>query len=169
MELNIIGKGRGWEDAPRDGEAWGITQLILRRPVTRVIDMNDYTLWGDKELKDAIEARSRAAQLGVEYIDRDNYPYDQITKMFGVDYFSNTVDFAIALAIYENYTKINFYGVNMAYHEEYAYQKPGVDFWCGVAIGRGIKLKVYGESSILRTIDKKIYGYGTPQYGILIT
>lgn len=162
--MNIIGKGKGWEDAPLDGESWGITQLILRRPVSRVVDMNDYALWGEREAKEARLARQEALRLDVEYVDLHNYPLNAVIDRFGTDYFSSTVDYAIALALYEGQTEIDLYGVNMANHGEYSYQKPGADFWCGVAIGVGAKVRIHGKwSSLMRTRDNLLYGYGTKQ------
>ena len=167
MKITIIGKGNGWELAPLEGETLGITQLILRRLVSRVIDMNDYSLWGEVEEKEAEEAKKKAGDLNIPYIDRDNYPLSKVIHKFETDYFSNTVDYAIALVIYEGYTEIDLYGVNMSAPGEYAYQKPGVDFWCGMAMGKGIKVNVFGkESRIMKTRDNKLYGYGIPQGGL---
>jgi hypothetical protein len=39
----IIGCATGWEDAPLDGECWGITNIILRRDMTRTFDIHDLT------------------------------------------------------------------------------------------------------------------------------
>jgi len=163
MKVIIIGKGHGWQDAPLEGECWGITQLILRRHVTRVIDLNDYTLWGPDEARDARWARQEAARNGVPYIDRDNYPLKEIIEYFGTDYFSNTVDYAIALALYEGFTEIDLYGVNLSCLSEYIYLKAGVEYWIGRAQGMGAKVRAYGESSVLKTKDGKLYGYGTKQ------
>ena len=162
--VNIIGKGQGWENAPVEGETWGITQLILRRPVKRVIDMNDYSLWGPVEAEEARLSRIKAMDLGIPYIDLENYPLQEIIDYFATDYFSSTVDYAIALAIYERFSEINLYGVNMSNLSEYSYQKPGVDFWCGVAIGKGINLKSHSPiSTIMKTRDGLLYGYGLKQ------
>jgi len=162
--VNIIGKGNGWEDAPVSGNDWGVTQLILRRPVTRVIDMNDYSFWGDKEAEEAAQSRTIAADRGIPYIDLESYPLEAVMAFFDTDYFSNTVDYAIALAIYEGYEEVNLYGVNMEVESEYAYQKPGVDFWCGVAKGKGVKVNVHGQrSTIMKTNDGFLYGYAYPQ------
>ena len=41
MIVNIIGKGYGWDKAPAISDqydSWGVTQLLLRRPVDLVID-----------------------------------------------------------------------------------------------------------------------------------
>jgi hypothetical protein len=165
-KITIVGKGTGWEDAPLTGETWGITQLILRRNVSRVIDMNDYSLWGDKEAREAEESRRRAAELKVPYVDLSNYPLAEVIADFNTDYFSNTVDYTLALAIHEGFMEIDLYGVNMSNPGEYAYQKPGVEFWIGMAMGRGVNVRTFGDhSTILKTRDGKLYGYGTPQKG----
>lgn len=169
MKVTIIGRGIGWREAPKDGNTLGITHLNLNHPVKRVIDMNDYTLWGDCEARLAVKSRAKATREGVPYIDRDNYPLNQIIDFFGIDYFSNTVDYAIALSIYEKYDEIDIHGVTMEQGGEYAYQKPGVEFWIGQALGRGIKTKIFGDrSSILKTQDGLLYGYGIPQRKELI-
>jgi len=126
--------------------------------------MNDYRLWGETERLEAERARALAVERGVEYVDLSNYPLDAVIVSLGVDYFTSTVDYAIALAIYEGYGAITLYGVNMISGSEYAYQKPGVDFWCGYAVGSGIALTVHGRiSSVMKTRDGLLYGYGTEQ------
>jgi hypothetical protein len=163
LKVTILGKGEGWADAPEDGIRWGICQT-LRANVSRIIDMNDYSLWGDLEAYANNLSRKRAAKNSVPYVDLTNYPLDHIVKFFGTDYFSNTVDYALALAIYEGFTEIDLYGVNMSYGGEYFWEKPGVEFWVGMALGRGIKVTVHGEkSTIMKTRDGLLYGYGTPQ------
>ncbi len=169
MKVTIIGKGRGWEDAPLEGRTWGITQLILQRPVCLVIDMNNYSdgRWGEKEAVEALVARGICKRRGIPYICLENYPLKVIKEFFETDYFSNTIDYAIALAIYQKFSEIALYGVNMEVDTEYSYQKPGVDFWCGVAKGRGIQVKVFGQhSTIMKTKDGLLYGYDYPQGGI---
>lgn len=167
MRICIIGKGRGWAEAPECGtgyKIWGLTQLILRRPVDRVIDMNNYTLWGPVEADEAARARVLAEERGVEYIDRESYPLAKVIEFFGTDYFSNTVDYAIALALFERFDEIHLYGVTVEVGSEYYFEKPGVDFWCGYALGRRAKVIVHGQySTIMRTKDGCLYGYDTPQ------
>lgn len=41
--VTIIGCAGGWEDAPETGECWGITNIILRRDMTRMFDIHDLT------------------------------------------------------------------------------------------------------------------------------
>jgi hypothetical protein len=169
MRLNLIGKGRGWEDAPpcnKDYHTWGITQLILRRKVDLVIDMNDYSdnKWGARETLDAVMARNQATKDGIPYIDLLNYPLKEIERFFKTDYFSSTMDYAVALAVYKGYEKIDFYGMNMEWGTDYSVLKSGIDFWCGYAMGKGVEIVPHGEhSTIMKTEDGLLYGYGTPQ------
>jgi hypothetical protein len=165
--MNIIGKGSGWENAPTEGECWGITQVICRRPVTRVIDMNDYRLWGQIQADEAKKAREIAKNINVEYIDLENYPLNHVIQRFKTDYFNSTVDYAIALALYESYDDIHLWGINMINNEEYRHQKPGVEFWCGYAKGLGCNIEVHGKlSGIMKTKDGNLYGYDISQKNI---
>jgi hypothetical protein len=164
MKVILIGKGYGCANAPKEGETWGICQSTKRPFVKRIIDMNDYSLWGDFEAKMDRLSRKMASENNIPYYDLTNYPIKEIIEFFGVDYFSNTVDYALALAIYDGATEIDLYGVNMELGSEYEFEKPGVEFWIGLAMGRGIKVAVFGDrSTILKTKDKKLYGYGTWQ------
>lgn len=168
MEVILLGKGKGWRDAPRDIETWGITQQLTDRPISRIIDMNDYALWGKLEEKRDKASRVRATELGIPYYDLETYPYQTIIEFFKTDYFSSTVDYAIALALYEGYKHLHFWGINMELESEYEYQTPGANFWCGMAMGMGAKITIHGMwSTILKNKDGKVYGYGWPQKGLL--
>jgi len=162
--INIIGKGKTWVDAPHDGESWGITQLILRRPVSLVIDMNVYDdgRWGEQERLNAMAARAISKAGNIPYICLENYPLREIVECFKTDYFSSTVDYAIALALYRGYEEIDLYGVTLS-AVDYSTLKCGCDFWCGYAKGLGVKITVHGESTVMKTIDGLVYGYDIPQ------
>ena len=175
--INIVGKGTGWENAPYEGEVWGATQLILYRWVSRLIDMNDYSddKWGLDKTFLAKQAEEKATKDNIPVTDLDNYPIDEIVKYFGTDFFSNTIDYMIALAIYEGATEINIYGCSMETSEEYQYQRPGLHFWIGQAMGRGIKVRIMGKRCNLLKVDNSrttiwlkatnglMYGYETAQ------
>lgn len=164
--VNIIGRGIGWDKAPLEEYSWGITLTNLNRKVDLVIDMNIYHdgRWGQDELDKATKSRLLAAQDSIPYIDLLSYPLRSIIEHFHTDYFSNTVDYALALAIYQGFTSISLYGINMANDTEYSYQKPGVEFWIGQAMGRGIDIQIQrGYSTLLKTRDNMLYGYNKRQ------
>jgi hypothetical protein len=164
--VNIIGKGWTWADAPTEGESWGLTQLLLRRPVSLVIDMNVYEdgRWGEQEKKEARIVSQRCKESGIPYVWLENYPIKEVMARFDTDYFSSTLDYAIALALYRGYDEINLYGITMTI-ADYSSLKCGCDFWCGYAKGLGVKVKVHGETTVMRTTDGKLYGYDKPQGG----
>jgi hypothetical protein len=162
--VNIIAKGATWVDAPMEGESWGLTQLLLRRPVSLVIDMNVYSdgRWGEQEKKEAERVRERCEKENIPFIGLENYPIKEVMDAFDTDYFSSTLDYAIALALYRGHDEINLYGVTMSF-SDYGKLKCGCDFWCGYAKGLGVKLTIHGATTVMQTTDGKVYGYDVPQ------
>jgi hypothetical protein len=80
------------------------------------------------------------------------YPVDDIKAMLpgfewqsangntGKHYLTSSVSQAIALGIYKGYKRIECWGMEMNTDTEYRYQRDGVTFWQGVALGRGIEV-----------------------------
>lgn len=64
------------------------------------------------------------------------------------EYYTSSVAYMLALAIYENIPKIEIYGVEMASDTEYRWQRPGAEFWIGLAIGRGITVQLHPDSHL---------------------
>ena len=84
------------------------------------------------------------------------YPLQKIIETFG-NYFTNSVSYMIALAIYQNATEIGCYGVDMATGSEYGPQRPSCEFFLGVAAGMGIKITIPKVADLLKT--KFLYGF----------
>jgi hypothetical protein len=76
-------------------------------------------------------------------------------KIEQVKHFSSSTAYAIALAIYQGKKKIEMVGIEMTSDTEYVRQRPGVFFWLGIAIGRGIDVVLH--SPLL--MKDKDYGY----------
>lgn len=94
---------------------------------------------------------------------------DVINDIFGdrlikgadpIDFFTSSVDYMLALAIYERWDVIELYGVEMGSNTEYRYQREGVHFFTGVAVARGIRVEIPQNSVLFRT---KRYGYDGSQ------
>lgn len=96
------------------------------------------------------------------------YPLEEILNEFKpcflredrARYFTNSISYMIALAIYEGFEEIHIYGVDMATNavdSEYAKQRPSCEFWLGVAVGRGIKIEIPDESDLLKA--RFMYGF----------
>lgn len=68
----------------------------------------------------------------------------------------------IAYAILTGVKSIDFWGVNQHGMKEYINERKGVEFWIGLAMGHGIKIKVNGPSHLLKNESKVLYGYKRP-------
>ena len=88
------------------------------------------------------------------------YPIEEIQAWLseidnsGINYFTNTVSFQIALAIYEGFDIIHLYGVDMAVGSEYEKQRPSCEFFCGIAKGLGIELYIPIQSDLLKCMER---------------
>ena len=106
------------------------------------------------------------------------YPVERLIQKHGVDYFTSTVSFMLAWAIdsidkkvactgdaYSDYT-IGVFGIDLIVGTEYEVQKACVEYWLGIAEGRGITLALPKQSALL----KQAYRYGyekAPDTGII--
>lgn len=64
------------------------------------------------------------------------FPKDELVEHFG-NYFTNSISWMIALAIWEEFEEVHIYGVDMATDSEYAYERPSVEFFLGWFKGKG--------------------------------
>lgn len=96
------------------------------------------------------------------------YPLDAICKRFlknltrndgeikRLRYFTNSISYAIALAIFSGYERILLYGAEMQSNTEYSYQRDNVAFWVGLATGYGVNVEIH---SAFNLFDQPMYGY----------
>jgi hypothetical protein len=84
------------------------------------------------------------------------YPIEEIKTTFG-KYFTSTIAYMIALAIYEGANEIGVWGCDMLADEEYGQQKACCEYLLGIARGKGIELVIAEESPILRA--ERMYAY----------
>jgi len=70
-------------------------------------------------------------------------------------FYISTIDYMSALAIYEGFDRIEYYGVELREKTEWAMQKSGATFWAGFARGRGIEVLTPRDSVL---ISAPLYG-----------
>ena len=122
------------------------------------------------------------ADAGVEIINTHRvkelkskmFPMKQIIKRFRIDYFSDTICYMIAYALYDSTHKKNgkvelkyplrlrFYGVDIQDRDEYGFEKPGIEFWIGYAFGLGVEITNAFGSTLLTTVNGHRYGEKIP-------
>ena len=92
------------------------------------------------------------------------FPFEEVINSLGYAYFNNTAAYAMAYAIHMGATKITLFGCDYTYPNAHDAEKGKgcLEFWCGYAAARGIKLSVAKVSSLLDAyvpFDQKHYGY----------
>lgn len=181
----IIGSAPTWKEVPfnqPDTEYWCLNDMYV------VLDPRLCTRWFDMhqraELERSCEPTAkmrpisridwlRQAQLPVYMLEKWDdipngkaYPIEEVEKAFGITAFCSSVDYMIALALYEGFDEISVYGVNMAADGEYAGEKPGVEQWLRFAQGMGKKIILPDASDLLKNYFK--YGYDEVKRGDML-
>jgi len=171
-EIIILGTGRSCCHCPtehREGvEIWGCPFTVKWGYVDRVFQI--HKKFSDKNIeKDFIvsannnpSARVYTAVEEPQLVNSTVFPIDEVMEEFNMKFFLNTLCYMIALAIMQKPKKIQCYGVDMRNKMEYITEKGCVEFWLGVALGRGIKVATTTCSNVLGTVDpnrSSMYGY----------
>jgi len=80
------------------------------------------------------------------------YPFEEVVAAVGSNYFAtNTFGYMLGLAILEGFSEIRVYGCNMGDNDlGDRYARPCIEFLLGLAAGRGAKVWVPEESSLLK-------------------
>ena len=86
------------------------------------------------------------------------FPLEEIKEQFKTTYFTNTISYMIAYAIYLKVDKISVYGVDASFGAPYAQENRGVEYWLGRAEQSGIELYLPEKCHILRTVTGNLYG-----------
>ena len=93
------------------------------------------------------------------------FPLKDIVEHYGIFYFTNTICFMLAYALWLGDVKsITFWGINQTGSLEYLRERKGVEFWLGLVAGMGIELRIEGPSALLQPENKLIYGYKKTTY-----
>ena len=90
------------------------------------------------------------------------YPIDEVAEDIGWVYFTNTVVYAVAYAIYKGFKRISLFGCDFHYdHGGRSEQaRANCEFMLGVAHARGIKIEVAaGSTTMDQNKTMQLYGY----------
>jgi hypothetical protein len=190
-----MGPSRGY--CPFDTETWSVNQgyyqiAEIGGRLDKIFLAHSQVLaQGIKPLFNWDEM-NELTQRGVEVINTHRvkglksklYPKKAIVNRFRIDYFSDTICYMIAYALYTNTKVVNgkveltnplrlrFYGVDIQDLHEYGYEKPGIEFWMGYAMGLGAEITNSFGSTLLSTVNGLPYGVEVPfseydPYGLL--
>ena len=182
MNIAIVGLGGSYADyiaarvaSQEFDEVWGINcigaiihvdKTFMMDPVSRFLDTdNAGTQTGvARQFLKTNKKPIVTCQLDKRVKHLELFPLKQVTLDLGYCYFNNTVAYAIAYAIWKKVNKISLYGNDYTY-KNVSMAESGracVEFWCAIAVTKGIKLEVAHRSSLLDTNvpeNEKLYGY----------
>lgn len=147
-----------------DVEIWGVNELYKAVPRIDVLfELHDRFWLTQKERNPDHLKWLQESTIPVYMLDHYEdipksikFPIEPIVKEFGT-YFTNSISYLIALAVYLRFDEIGIYGVDMATDSEYGTQRPSVEYFIGVAKGRGINVILPAECDLCKSMF--MYGY----------
>lgn len=159
--VTILGGGQSLFLCPYDTEEiWTCNNLYLKvKRMTKlfVIHQQVYDP-GGRPHYDWTTMNERSKSRGFDIIslhrvsglDSRPFPLRSIIKRFGSDYFTNSISYLVAYALYMGFDHLQLYGVDQKKDEHYAFDKGAVEFWLGVAKGMGVTYKISEGSEVCK-------------------
>lgn len=183
VKVAIIGYTPTRKDAPykdKSWEIWGLNDLYKFKAEDDVQRWDRWFEMHEPSLKGNDERHSfdqRVAEFNKwkcpvymqakhpEVPTSIEYPLATMIEQYG-NYFTNSISYMIALAIHEGAKEIGIYGVDMSTSEEYGSQRPSVEYYLGIAKGKGIKLDIHPACDLLKA--RFLYGYETEKENLFL-
>jgi len=178
MKVAIVGLAQSThDDAPwldDSWEKWGLPWDDKGWPfMARHFEMHDIRLLDSEHSKRGPGYFERLAECPVLYMQHayfdaptsKRYPFEAVADSIGQAYWNSSIAYAMALAIHERAREIAVYGVDMDGTDEYAYQRPNMEYLIGFARAQGIRVTIPKESALCRFEPHGIRFYDhTPTY-----
>lgn len=127
---------------------------------------------GDKEEGDFHVGGLRMAKVPVVMLEREDdiptsirFPMEKVAAIAktrqGTAYLESSIAYMVAMAVLELKAgdRIGIWGVDLHCDSEYAYQRPNLEYWLGVATGKGIKVYIPPQSALMSHAMGKPYGF----------
>ena len=142
--VDILGTGLTLDayDWENNNYKWGLSQYRndYKKKPDLLFAMH---IWQDEKDDDVIGLKS--------------YPVQDIIKWSSSNYFTSSISYMIAYALYIGQRDINIYGVEMDSGSEYGAQRACVCYWVGFGRALGARIKVISGLSE----PAYLYGYDT--------
>jgi hypothetical protein len=175
--IHFVAKGASWGQAPsvffrehgEDVEVWGVNNMFYHhRNIDRSFLLHDPRQEIVFEDKDFLQ-RVRKIDHPI-YTSRKHealgpmnrvFPAKEILESYPIEYYTNVVCWMIALAILLEPQAIYLHGVDMALAVEYSNERGAVEYWVGVAVGKGMPVHIPSNSRLCTTDSSWgiCYGY----------
>jgi hypothetical protein len=168
----IVAYGESMDKTPWDDESF---DLFTLNAAHRLFDPGRASLWfqmhrpgsGHGHIDDPDHVAWLSGWTGCPVFMLEKYegvpssaafPIDNVTSDCGPGrhFYASSIDFMVAYALYQRYSEIHLYGVDML-GPLYQAKKHSLGYYLGVARGRGVAVAMTEECSMLRYTH--IYGY----------
>lgn len=153
-DIIILGYGGTAAECPFDTETWGLNiagQFHPDKKIAYCFAFDELPQEYIREMKKIGPVLSWQPYADVEY------PLEQIRKFFRIDYFVNSLCFALAYAIYIGTRRLSLYGCDTFLGATWQRESKGVEFWLGIAHDRNIELILPRKSGLLRSMQGRPY------------
>jgi hypothetical protein len=161
-KVAICGWSDTWKEAPffdKSWEIWSLNHRVRELPRTDLhFDLHDlrtysetnpYFIW-------LLNNQDRIMTTGIDFrLKGKVYPKNVIMDMYG-DYFTCSMSFMVALAIFEDYETIGLWGIDMVSSVEQQQQLPSLLRFIGLAEGKDINIVLPKECKLYS--KKRLYG-----------
>lgn len=153
----------GWRQAPRAERRFDVHPGNFDKENRRRVP-KDY----EKNLAECKNCTVYLVDRHPEIPNSVRYPIEKVLEFFGTmldgyaakPYFASSVAYMIAMAILENVDEIHLYGLDFIEDGEYTHQRPNMEYFIGIARGRGIKVFIPERSALCEF--EYVYGYQNP-------
>ncbi len=157
-ELIILAKGNSRLDCPFDGaEVWGVND-VGSFPEFKGKKLDRVFTFDPRDEQFLKECRAVAPIWSWQPYADCQYPLKEVMEKFDTRYFTNTLSYMLALALYEGFERIRTYGVDAPYGGIYFMEKSGLEYWIGRLQQAGVIVDTHDCSGILKTHDGLLYG-----------
>ena len=158
-------------------EFWGCNELAMQPDIASIGGRFD--LWWNIHPRAEIEpdhiewvkSCGKPTFMVEQYTDIPTavrFPHETVEQSFPRHYWTSTIAWQVAYALVMEYTEIHIYGVEMTCESErgepseYGYQRSCLEYWLGLAEGRGVQVVLPERCETLRTVTGWRYGYDQP-------
>jgi len=168
MKIAIVGTAPQFIEAPFNDpswEIWTVAGLFNKAPrIDRLFELHN-----KKDMAEFVEAQvgytEYAKGIKDKLVLRESHETYPDATVFDFKYylnkygprFASSISWMLAEAIEKGATEIGIFGVNMTHDSEYEYQRPSACYFCGIAVGMGIKIHIPKSSDLLLVPVQ--YGY----------
>lgn len=163
-EWEIWGTSRLWKQIPRAdawfelhpldeiGRGWNCSEKERKEQRAEHVE------WmGNQDTPIYLQTEDERVPGGIEYPLDEVLDYMEEEHGDDTGYFTNSISYMLALALYMEVDEVGIWGVDMALDSEYQVQRPSVEYWLGMLRGAGIEVTVPASCDLLQT--SHLYGY----------